>query len=146
MRKAVRAIVIHGDKLLVMHRNKFGKEYYTLVGGGVDAGETNEQSLFREVQEESSLTVANPRLVYIDMADNFYGPQYVYLCDYVSGEPHLAEHSEEAHINKLEQNLYTPLWLPLEDLPDVPFVSPVLRSALLESIDGGFPTSPIELK
>ena len=41
----VRAIVVKENKLLVMHRNKFGHEYDTLVGGGIDVGETPEQAL-----------------------------------------------------------------------------------------------------
>ena len=44
MRTAVRAIVIKDQSLLVMHRNKFGQEFYALVGGGVDYGESAEQA------------------------------------------------------------------------------------------------------
>jgi ADP-ribose pyrophosphatase YjhB (NUDIX family) len=46
MRKAVRAIIIKDDKLLVMNRNKFGKVYDTLPGGNVEIGETLEQALY----------------------------------------------------------------------------------------------------
>ncbi len=121
MRRAVRAIVIKNDSMLVMHRNKFGHQYYCLVGGGVDAGETEEQALIREIHEEASLEVANLRLVYIEEAGKPYGNQYIYLCDYVSGEPVLWEGSDEAKIHKLGQNLYSPGWLPLTDLEKVPF-------------------------
>ena len=55
MRTAVRAIIIKDNNLLVMHRNKFGNEYLTLVGGGVELNETKEQALVREVIEETSI-------------------------------------------------------------------------------------------
>lgn len=146
MSQAVRAIVIRDDKLLVMHRNKFGHEYYTLVGGGVDIGETLEQSLMREISEETSIQVDNPRLVFIQTSDGFYEQQNVFLCNYVAGEPNLSPESEEAKINKLGQNLYTPMWLPLQALPAVPFMSTKLQAALLDALNNGFPASPIEIQ
>lgn len=135
MRKAVRAIVVHDDALLVMHRNKFGEEYYTLAGGGIDHGETAEQSLYRELAEETGVTVANPRLVFVEEADDLYGPQFIYLCEYQSGEPALAAHSEEAKIHALGQNLYTPMWLPLKDLPNVHFLSETLKKHILRALE-----------
>lgn len=146
MRQAVRAIVIKDNALLVMHRNKFGHEYYTLVGGGVDHGETPEQALYREVSEETGLTVANQRLVFIEESDDIYGPQYIYLCDYQSGEVALNPASEEAHINQLGQNLYTPMWLPLDRLSAVPFLSPGLQQRILHALEHGWPQQPEHFK
>ena len=79
MRYASRAVVIKDNQLLLMHRNKFGMEYYALVGGGVDPGETPEQALYREVTEEASITIANERLVILEDAGKMYGIQYIYL-------------------------------------------------------------------
>lgn len=134
MRRAVRAIVIRDGALLVMHRNKFGHEYYTLVGGGIAHGETPEQSLYRELSEETGVAVANPRLVFVEDADALYGLQYIYLCDYVSGEPALSPESNEAKISALGKNLYMPRWLPLAELPDVTFLSESLKDNLLQAV------------
>jgi ADP-ribose pyrophosphatase YjhB (NUDIX family) len=142
----VRAIVIKDDALLVMHRNKFGHEYYTLVGGGVELGEDLEQALHRELQEETSLQVANPRLVYVEDGGEPYGDQYVYLCDYAAGEIAMSADSEEAKINQLGQNLYTPMWLPLAQLADVPFVSPGLKQRILRALESGWPPEPEHFK
>ncbi len=139
MRKAVRAIIIHDEKLLVMHRNKFGKEYYSLVGGGIDFGESAEQALAREVYEESMLRYASPRLVIVQEAGEPYGTQYIYLCEYQGGEPKLEPSSAEASISALGQNLYTPMWLPLGHLQDSPFVAGVLKHAILQGHSHGFP-------
>jgi ADP-ribose pyrophosphatase YjhB (NUDIX family) len=142
MRKAVRAVVVKDDALLVMHRNKFGEEYYTLIGGGISAGETPEQALVREVHEESSLSVANPRLVYVEQAGDPYGYQFIFLCDYVSGKVALQTASIEAKIHALGTNLYEPAWLPIKKLAEVSFVSEVLKHTLIKAFTQGFPSQP----
>jgi ADP-ribose pyrophosphatase YjhB (NUDIX family) len=138
MKSAVRAIITHNDKLLVMKRNKFGSEYYTLIGGHVELGESLEKALLREIHEETMLTVANPRQVYIESAHAPYGLQHIYVCDYISGEPQLHPHADEVHINKLGQNIYTPMWLPLSKLPGVTFRSGTLQKKLIHDLSHGF--------
>ncbi|HTE21515.1 MAG TPA: NUDIX domain-containing protein [Candidatus Limnocylindria bacterium] len=137
-RTSARAIVIRDGRLLVMRRNKFGKEYVTLPGGSVEIGEKPEQTAVREVLEEATITVQNPRLVFIDHAE-FYGDHYIYLCDYVSGEPKLSPGSTEAAIHKMGKNLYEPGWLPLSELPDVPFLSAELQQAVIRGNTSGWP-------
>lgn len=145
MRQAARAIVIKDGNLLVMHRNKFGTEYDTLPGGNVEVGETLDQAVIRELFEETSVTVTNQRLVFVEEAGDPYGTQYIYLCDYVSGEPQLAPDSEEIHINKLGQNLYEPKWVTLAELPKLPFLSEKLKTAILNATATGFPAEPVQI-
>src|SRR4030095_4536245 len=137
MRRAARAIVIKDNKLLVMHRNKFGTEYDTLPGGNVEIGETPEQTAIREVAEEASISVQNPRLVFIDHAGDMYGDQYVFLCDYQSGEPQLTPESTEALIHKMGKNLYEPKWVPLGSLGTTPFLSEELKNSIIEALEKG---------
>ncbi len=142
MKHAVRAIVVRDGALLVMHRNKFGHQYYTLVGGSVNHGESPEQALFREIQEETSLQVANPRKVFEEDAGPPYGLQSVYVCDYIAGEITLQPSSEEAQINRLGRNLYTPVWLSLEKLSSVEFLSKNLQQYMIQSLREGWLTQP----
>lgn len=139
MRRAVRAIVFRGNDVLVMKRNKFGKVYYTLLGGGVKFGETPEQALRREMQEESGLQLGAARLVFIENAGLIFGMQYVYLIDYAGGEPKLDASSDEARIDAMGKNRYHPEWLPVRQLADVPFVSKRLQRALLRALTTRFP-------
>ena len=138
-KKAVRAIVVRDNAILAMHRHKFGHEYYTLIGGGVDLGEDTETALRRELREETGLEVGAIRLVYIENAGDLYGTQYVYLCEYRGGEPQLAPDSEEAAISAMGKNTYTPVWLPVNALSQVTFRSQSVRDAVVEGLHAGFP-------
>lgn len=145
MRRASRAIIIKDGKLLVTKRNKFGNEYYILIGGGVDVGETLEQALYRELAEESGVKVTNPRPVFTENSGFMYGHQHVFLCEYVSGEPVLHPDSVEAKISAMGKNTYEPVWLSLEDLANVPFRSDRLRKAILDGVKHGFPAQAVDI-
>ena len=54
-RPSVRAIILRDGKLALVHNGKF--DYYMFPGGGIEAGETHEETLIREVKEESGLVV-----------------------------------------------------------------------------------------
>ena len=145
MRTAARAIIIKDGAILTMHRNKFGHEYDILIGGGVDFGENHQQTLQRELREESGVTMQNPRLVFVENAGDIYGMQYVYLCEYVGGEPELNPESDEYAINAMGQNLYQPRWLPLTELPNMPFRSESLKRAILKGASKGWPTDAVDI-
>lgn len=135
--------MFHDNKLLVMRRNKFGKIYFTLPGGGIELGESPEHALAREMSEETGLQLGMARLIFTEEAGQPYGTQYVYLIDYVGGEPALSPDSDEANITMLGHNLYEPMWLPLSELSASPFVSERLKHAILDGVKSGFPQQPI---
>lgn len=145
MRKAARAIIIKDGSIVVTHRNKFGLEYYVLPGGGVDLGETLEQALYRELSEEACVQVTNPRLVFVEEAGEPYGTQYIYLCEYVGGEPALHPDSQEAKIHAMGQNLYEPQWLKLDKFATIKLRSESLKQAILEGVKNGWPNEPIDI-
>lgn len=146
MIQAARAIVTQGNKMLVMKRNKFGSEYYTLVGGAVEQGEQPETALRRELTEESGVIIGEARLVYIEQAGPPYGTQYVFWCEYQGGEPHLHPESEEATISAAGKNTYEPMWLPIAELPSTLLRSGSIKAALIDAFQHGFPTQPKELE
>ncbi|NUY55860.1 NUDIX domain-containing protein [Salinivibrio sp. EAGSL] len=50
-RDAARAIALQGDEILLMYTARY--DDYSLPGGGIDQGETQEQGMIRELQEET---------------------------------------------------------------------------------------------
>ena len=50
-RPSVRGIILRNGKIAMMHSQKYN--YYKLPGGGIEPGESLEETLIREVREES---------------------------------------------------------------------------------------------
>ncbi len=146
MAKAARAIIIENGKILVMHRNKRGSQYYTLVGGRVKDDETIEQGLAREVKEETGLDITAAQLVFTEQHEPPYNDQYIFLCQ---AAPHdsvsIQDASEEAFLNKIDINVHTPLWVELRAFSRLPFRTPQLQSAINYALKYGFPHEPLEL-
>ncbi len=57
MKKRASAMIIRNQQLLVFHRQKPNRDYYSLPGGGVELEETFEEACIREVKEETGLDV-----------------------------------------------------------------------------------------
>lgn len=146
MAKAVRAIIIEGDKILVMHRNKQGSEYFTLVGGRIDGHETPEQALKREIKEETGLEMTGCRPVFSEDHAEPYNSQIIYLCEVA---PHqnvsIQDSSEEGFLNRIGINVHTPVWAELKAFASLPFRTPQLQQAILDGLKNGFPNEPIKL-
>jgi ADP-ribose pyrophosphatase YjhB (NUDIX family) len=146
MGKAARAIIVENNNLLVMHRNKQGSQYYTLVGGRAAEGESLEHALVREVKEETGLDVTNARLVFTEMHPEPYNEQYIYICQI---GPHtdvvIQESSEEAGMNKIGINMHRPLWVNIKALDRLAFRTPQLQEAIIKGLKKGWPKEPTKL-
>jgi 8-oxo-dGTP pyrophosphatase MutT (NUDIX family) len=146
MGRAARAIIIQGDNLLVMHRHKYGNEYFTLVGGRVSDGESIEQALVREVKEETGLDVTKARPVFIERHAPPYSDQYIFLCEVAPFESaEIQATSEEGFMNRLEANLHKLVWVRKASFSRLQFRTPQLHAAIVEAIQKGFPKEPVML-
>lgn len=147
MGKAARAIIIENDRILVMHRNKSGSQYYTLVGGRVDQNETIEEALVREVFEETGMHVTDLQLVYTEIHPEPYNEQYIFLCHVAPHDDSIGvqEGSEEGLMNKHGANIHTALWANTKTFKNLPFRTPQLQEAIVKALKKGFPKQPIQL-
>ena len=137
MRQNARAIIIRGEQLLVIKRDKHGEKFFTLPGGGIDSGETAEQAVEREVLEETSINVKAMREVYHERVKEFGETSY-FICEYVSGEPKLDPKSEEALESAKGENTYKPMWLEVRALDNVVFYSRKVAHKLENDLQQAF--------
>ncbi|MCA1321162.1 NUDIX domain-containing protein [Bacillus tianshenii] len=114
-REAVRAVVLEDDKILLVGSN-LGD--FKLPGGGVEADESHEQALSREVKEETGFPETNVLRkigVVIERHSDEYDPgaifemtSHIYLCRIVGkkGNPTLDDYEYEQE--------YSPEWVNIE--------------------------------
>jgi len=110
--KRVTAIVIKDDKILLVHRRKMGKEYWVVVGGGAEEGETMDQALEREVMEETGLKPVGYK--FLGESKGEYDDDIVfYSCELEDGELILGGPENERNT---EDNWYHVEWFPIKNL------------------------------
>lgn len=132
-------IIIHDNQLLVIYRKKNDSQYYTFPGGTVEHCETTENCAAREIFEETSIHTEIKQLVYqIEIHhDHTVKIEYFYLANYVSGTPKLQSSSIEASRSS-NNNIYRPMWIPLEKLADIPLYPIEIRNKLIADLKHGF--------
>ena len=97
MVEVVAALIWRDGKFLICQRPKNKKRalLWEFVGGKVDAGETKEQALIRECQEELALAVT-PIDVFMDVT-HVYADVTIHLTLFnatATGEPQMLEHND----------------------------------------------------
>jgi NAD+ diphosphatase len=116
---AVIVLIHKGNEVLLVRAKNFKRDYYGLVAGFVETGETLEEAVAREAMEETGVTITNIR---------YFGSQpWPYPCglmvgfnaDYVCGEIHL----QKSEIAKGG-------WFHKDNLPDIPEKLSIARMLL----------------
>lgn len=105
------AIVIKDDRILLIHRKKEGKEYWVFPGGGIEEGEKGEETVLRELREETGLKGKVTKMAFGDF--NFNATHPFYLVGVADTEVKLG-------VPELERNSkddwYNPEWVSLDKL------------------------------
>jgi mutator protein MutT len=124
MKECTLLLIVRGDQiLLAMKKRGFGAGRWNGVGGKIEPGETIEQAMVRECQEEISITPTEYWPVAVHNFTETHEAQeadlrvYTFLCDKWEGE--LAE-SEE-----MRPQWFKTIDIPYEDMwPDDPYWLP----------------------
>lgn len=109
--EVVAALIWDNDKFLICQRpaNKARGLLWEFVGGKVEQGETKDQALIRECQEELAITV-EPNNVFTEVTHE-YPDITVHLtlfnCAILRGQPQLLEHNAMAWITPAEISNYS---------------------------------------
>lgn len=86
---AIIVLVRRGDSILLLHARNFKGNYYGLVAGFVETGETLEECVRRELMEETGISVENIRYFGSQPWPYPCGLMIGFYADYAEGELHL---------------------------------------------------------
>ena len=120
--QVVAALIFHEGKLFATQRG-YGawRDYWEFPGGKIEAGETPEEALVREIREELDTGIAVLSHVCDVEYDypEFHLSMQCFRCEITSGEPKLLEHEAAKWLGREE--LDTVDWLPADwnILPDI---------------------------
>ena len=106
---AIIVLVRKGNEVLLVHANNFRTDFYGLVAGFVETGETLEEAVHREVMEETGLHIKNLRYFGSQPWPYPCGLMVGFTADYDSGKIHL----QRSELSKGS-------WFDKDHLPHIP--------------------------
>ncbi len=89
----VKALIFNEDKFLVMHNKGVEEDLWELPGGRMEFGETAEETLRREMIEETGLIVNPIKLLdtWNLIREDYQIAGIIYLCQFEQGEVRLSD-------------------------------------------------------
>ena len=114
--EVVAAIIRKDGKIFATQRG-YGdfKDWWEFPGGKIEAGESPEQALVREIREELSTDIIIENLLRTVEYDypKFHLTLHCYLCTLASDSLHLNEHEAARWLSK--EDIHTVKWLPADE-------------------------------
>ena len=113
--EVVAAIIRKGDKIFATQRG-YGdfKDWWEFPGGKMEAGETPEQALVREIHEELDARISIDKFLYTVEWDypQFHLTMHCYMASLLDNALHLNEHEAARWLGK--EALHSVKWLPAD--------------------------------
>lgn len=126
--RAVGILLNNQKQVLLMLRQKAGRAYATLPGGGIEPGETPAEACARELLEEVNLVVVVGQEVLV--LDNLDNHEHYFRVSHVSGQMRLGDGPEG--IRNSAENSYAPQWVDVSQLDAVNLVPEQVRGVVRE--------------
>ena len=145
MRTRSAAILIQDNALALIERHRNGLHYFTFPGGGMDAGETPEQAVVREVSEELGLDV---RVLSLIAEVWFRGNcQLFYLVEQVGGEFGTGTGEEYTDPRPDDPNVgtYHPMWMSLMEVSANNVLPQQVSALVVQSHQNGWPSESVTI-
>ena len=137
-----RAIIIRNRHIALIKRQRDGRVYYVIPGGGRERSETPEQTAIRESYEELGLNIAIERL----LARVVYQgrEQYYFSARVTGGHFGTGRGPEMTGKYPPERGIFTPVWIPLKRVEEIDLFPPSIAGLISKAAKSGWPTSTIE--
>jgi 8-oxo-dGTP pyrophosphatase MutT (NUDIX family) len=138
-----RAIIIRNRHIALIKRQREGRTYYVVPGGGREPGETPEQTAIRESYEELGLNVAIDRLLARVV---FRGREQFYFFARVTGG-HFGTGNGPEMTGKYppERGTYTPVWISLKHVEHINLFPPSIAALVSKAAISGWPEITVEI-
>jgi 8-oxo-dGTP diphosphatase len=131
VRHRASVILVRERTVLLVRRRNAGREYFVFPGGGIEAGESPEQSAVREAKEEAGIGIFAERILarYVDATENV---SFFIICRQLDKkEPAWNEAYKQA-----SDNSYSLEWIPLGELSSLNVLPLVGRGLVLAHYAG----------
>ena len=115
--EVVAAIIRKDDKIFATQRG-YGewKDWWEFPGGKMEEGESPEEALKREINEELSTSISIDKLLYTVDYDypKVHLTMHCYICSLLNDALHLNEHEAAKWLSR--EDIHSVKWLPADDI------------------------------
>lgn len=126
-----RAIILNDQNILLIHRFVNGKEHYTLPGGHIEEGESEEKALIREIKEETNLKAKIDKKLWTLEHPINKSKHHFFLVSKFSGKLKLG--GPEA-IKNCKDDQFILEWHEIKEIPKLNIVPEVLKKKIIEEL------------
>jgi 8-oxo-dGTP diphosphatase len=140
MRNRAGIILIEENKLALIERHRAGRHYFAFPGGGIDEGESPQQTAVREAEEELGIRVEIKRKV----AEVIFNEkaQHYFLVKKIRGEFGTGTGEEYKEFNPVHGTFH-PLLMPLTDVLNNNVLPRALAEFVVHSAKEGWSAEPV---
>ncbi|MBQ2083355.1 MAG: NUDIX hydrolase [Lachnospiraceae bacterium] len=111
------ALVVRGERILMVKHRMFGREFFCLPGGGIDPGETPAAAALRELKEEACLEGEIVQEINVFEKLRGKGSVYTYLIKVPEGA--VAGKGSDPELPAGEQTIIGAEWMLLEEMSEL---------------------------
>ena len=129
--KRVAGIIIKNDEILLMHRIKSGREFYSIPGGHSQVGENERETLIREIDEEASLQIISIQPAF-SLKNHYCAKEdHYYTAEWASGTTRLGGEEEEKNC---PENQYKLEWVKMSKIDSINLLPKAAKEWIVETI------------
>src|SRR5574340_1214861 len=146
MRTRAAGMLVENNRVALGERRLPGRHYFSFPGGAVDHGETPEQAVVREMEEETGLQVAIKR----KLAQSIFNGnrEHFFLVERLGGEygTGTGEEFQERPAHLLDLfGTYRPIWMAVPDLLQYPVLPVEIAKVVSQHTNSGWPEKILEI-
>lgn len=142
-RDIVGGFIFSKDGKLLLGKNRKGGVYegqFTVPAGGSENGETREETLYREIKEETGINISNAKISELHTASGESektlgdeGERVLVKMNFYDFKIELAQNAEDV-IVKTESDWYEPTWFNISELVNANICEPTFEALITTGI------------